>query len=145
MKNELLLYFSAALVSLPCISAVAQTTVTVEVETPAGPGQMIISLCTKETFLKDNCPVQRVVPITVPITTAELTTPSIGSFAVFVVHDLNSNGKLDKSTFGFPNEPLGFSRNPARPRFGPPKFEDVAFDAPDAGRLQFRVKLMKPD
>ncbi|MBM3418733.1 MAG: DUF2141 domain-containing protein, partial [Bacteroidetes bacterium] len=31
--------------------------------------------------------------------------------AVAVYQDLDRNGRLDKSAFGFPTEPYGFSRN----------------------------------
>lgn len=36
-----------------------------------------------------------------------------GNYAVAVVHDLNSNGKLDSNAFGMPTEPVGFSNNPS--------------------------------
>lgn len=48
-----------------------------------------------------------------------------GGYAVAVIHDENSNGKLD--TFaGIPKEGYGFSRN-APIRFGPPKFSAARF------------------
>ena len=137
--------FATVLALLTCASASAQTAIKVEVETPSNQGQLILSLCTKETFLKENCPVQRVVSITVPVTTAELTPPGPGTYAVFVAHDLNGNGKLDKSFLGMPTEPVGLSRNPGRPRFGPPKFEDSSFEFPSTGRLEPRIKLLQPD
>ena len=48
-----------------------------------------------------------------------------GRFAVAVIHDENSNAKLD--TFaGIPREGFGFSRNPAI-AFGPPRFTASQF------------------
>lgn len=47
--------------------------------------------------------------------------------AVSAYHDRNSNGKLDKNSFGIPTEPYGFSRDPKR-GFGPPSFEQAAFE-----------------
>jgi uncharacterized protein (DUF2141 family) len=48
-----------------------------------------------------------------------------GGYAVAVIHDENSNNRLD--TFaGIPREGFGFSRNPAI-RFGPPRFAAARF------------------
>lgn len=44
-----------------------------------------------------------------------------GEYAVAAYHDLNGNGRLDRSAVGAPTEPYGFS-NDARAAFGPPKF-----------------------
>ncbi len=48
-----------------------------------------------------------------------------GTYAISLVHDENSNGKLDTSMM-IPNEGFGFSRNPTV-TFGPPKFKSAAF------------------
>jgi uncharacterized protein (DUF2141 family) len=50
-----------------------------------------------------------------------------GRYAISAFHDVNSNGKLDSNAFRIPSEPVGFS-NRAAPRFGPPTFEEAAFD-----------------
>lgn len=50
-----------------------------------------------------------------------------GRYAIAVQHDEDGDGKQDKNLFGAPTEPYGFS-NDARGRFGPPDFEDAAFD-----------------
>lgn len=49
-----------------------------------------------------------------------------GKYAIAVTYDLNRNGQMDRSLFGFPTEPFGFSRN-ARAILGPPKFAKAAF------------------
>jgi len=49
-----------------------------------------------------------------------------GTYAVKVIHDRNSNGKLDTNLFGLPKEPFGFS-NDAMGRFGPPGFDAASF------------------
>lgn len=49
-----------------------------------------------------------------------------GDYAVSVVHDVNSNGKLDANLIGLPTEPFGFS-NDAAGNFGPPSFEQAKF------------------
>lgn len=51
-----------------------------------------------------------------------------GQWVLMLVHDRNSNGKLDKR-LGIPLEGFAFSRNPPM-RFGPPKSADVTFDVP---------------
>lgn len=50
-----------------------------------------------------------------------------GTYAISIFHDENNNGKLDKNFIGIPREPYGFSNNP-RIRFGPPGFNDCAFE-----------------
>ncbi|MEE1610647.1 DUF2141 domain-containing protein [Microvirga sp. CF3016] len=44
-----------------------------------------------------------------------------GSYAIAVFHDINGNGRLDRSFIGLPNEPYGFSNDVGRR--GPPSFE----------------------
>lgn len=48
-----------------------------------------------------------------------------GGYAVAIVHDENSNDRLD-SFAGIPREGIGFSRNP-RFTFGPPAFSAARF------------------
>ncbi len=49
----------------------------------------------------------------------------VATYAIAVYQDLNRNGRLDKSTFGFPTEPYGFSRN-YRPVYRGPLWKDAA-------------------
>jgi uncharacterized protein (DUF2141 family) len=49
-----------------------------------------------------------------------------GDYALAVIHDLNSNKKLDTYFFGLPKEKYGFSRN-AKGFFGPPSFKKAKF------------------
>lgn len=61
-----------------------------------------------------------------------------GSYALSVVHDENSNGKLD--TFvKIPREGFGFSGNPPI-RFGPPTFREASFQL-QPGRNQQVVRV----
>ena len=50
-----------------------------------------------------------------------------GKYAVSVVHDANSNGDLDRGSFGIPVEAYGFS-NDARGMFGPASFSESEFE-----------------
>lgn len=45
-----------------------------------------------------------------------------GDYAIAVLHDKNSNGKMDKNALGMPKEDFGFS-NDAMGTFGPPSFD----------------------
>jgi uncharacterized protein (DUF2141 family) len=50
-----------------------------------------------------------------------------GTYAVSIVHDENSNGKVDTNVFGIPTESFGFS-NDAKGLLGPPKFDQARFE-----------------
>ena len=50
-----------------------------------------------------------------------------GQYAVGIFHDVNLNNKMDNNFLGLPKEQYGFSNN-ARALFGPPSFEDAAFE-----------------
>jgi uncharacterized protein (DUF2141 family) len=140
--------FTAMLIltaGLSTAGAQVQIPIKTKIETPVMKGQLIVSLCTKETLFKFNCAVNNIVAITTPITTATVIAPSPGIYAILVTHDLNSNGKLDTNFISMPTEPVGLSRNPPRPKFGPPKFEDVAFEVIAGNDIEFLIKLMPPD
>jgi uncharacterized protein (DUF2141 family) len=50
-----------------------------------------------------------------------------GRYAVSVMHDENSSGKVETNFLGIPKEGVGAS-NDAKASMGPPKFDDAAFD-----------------
>lgn len=60
-----------------------------------------------------------------------------GTYAVKIFHDENSNGELDTNFVGFPKEGFGFS-NDAMGRFGPPSFEQAAFEV---GASRVRIEI----
>ncbi len=49
-----------------------------------------------------------------------------GTYAVSVLHDENSNRKMDKTIIGIPREGFGTSNNP-KIRRGPPSFQESSF------------------
>lgn len=65
-----------------------------------------------------------------------------GRYAVAVYLDVNNNRKLDSGMFGIPREPVGASNNP-RSRFGPPRFNDCAFQMTDADQT-LTINLVHP-
>lgn len=60
-----------------------------------------------------------------------------GDYALSLVHDRNSNGQLDMSAMGIPQESIGFSNN-VMGAFGPPKFNRARFTL-QSGRLELPV------
>ncbi len=57
-----------------------------------------------------------------------------GTYAVAVIHDANSNAKLDTNFLGIPKEGYGVSNN-AINRFGPPHFQDCAVKLDHSTRI----------
>lgn len=63
-----------------------------------------------------------------------------GSYAISVVHDENSNGKLDKNFIGIPKEGVGVSNNP-KIGIGGPKFDPCAFIL-NTGELELTIVMI---
>jgi uncharacterized protein (DUF2141 family) len=63
-----------------------------------------------------------------------------GTYAASVIHDENSNGKLDTNFMGIPKEGVGASNN-ARGRLGPPKFSSAAFSFA-SGKLELNITVI---
>jgi uncharacterized protein (DUF2141 family) len=70
---------------------------------------------------------ERIVPVTGATVKVRLEHVPPGRYAVAVSQDANENRALDTGWFGVPTEAYGFSRD-ARGTFGPPDFEEAAFD-----------------
>jgi uncharacterized protein (DUF2141 family) len=49
-----------------------------------------------------------------------------GKYSILVLHDSNTNNKIDTNWLGMPKEGCGVSNN-AKGSFGPPKFNDAVF------------------
>ena len=62
-----------------------------------------------------------------------------GTYAVSVVHDENSNGKMDTNFLGMPREGVGAS-NDAKGHMGPPKFSAASFGY-HGGRLDLKIHM----
>jgi len=63
-----------------------------------------------------------------------------GTYAVSVMHDENSNGKLEKNFIGMPKEGVGVSNNP-KIGMGGPKFNDCVFTL-NTRQLELTVPMM---
>lgn len=94
-----------------------------------GKGQVKVAVCDKATFLK-NCVHTASAPALQGETVVTVRDVPPGTWAVLSYQDVNDNGELDRNVIGIPKENYGFSRD-ARGRFGPPSFEDAAFEVRD--------------
>ena len=64
-----------------------------------------------------------------------------GPYVITVMHDENSNEKLDKDLFGRPKEGYGVSNDPPPRTFGPPRFEDGLYEfRPDNAEITIRMR-----
>jgi uncharacterized protein (DUF2141 family) len=68
--------------------------------------------------------------------------PAPGEYAVSVVYDEDSNGKMNTGFLGIPTEPVGMSNN-AKGRFGPPKYKDAAFQMTASKTINIRLGKAK--
>lgn len=88
---------------------------------------------------KDAAAIRRTLPAGNPRIRFEGLAP--GDYAIAVIHDANSNAKLD-TMMGIPREGFGFSRNPAM-GFGPPSFAAARFAiGGDAETQQVRMRYL---
>lgn len=101
----------------------------VRVQGVTAKGKVLVAVCDKTTFLKD-CAYSGSAPARAGETIVTVDGVPTGSWAVLSYQDENDNGKLDRNVLGIPKEPYAFSRD-ARGRFGPPSFEDAAFELRD--------------
>ncbi|MGY8914229.1 MAG: DUF2141 domain-containing protein [Flavobacteriales bacterium] len=62
-----------------------------------------------------------------------------GTYALAVFHDKNGNDKLDTNWLGIPKEAIGFS-NAKMKTFGPPSFDDCAFNLEGDAEIRLEIK-----
>ena len=102
-------------------------TITVTIENAkSDEGKILVSLNTKDNFMK-GAGVQNAVS-EIKNGTATITFENVqpGEYAIMVMHDANGNNKLDFEANGMPKESYGTSNNPRN--FGPPNYEDAKFN-----------------
>ena len=105
-------------------------------------GQMLCALFSSpEAFPKktDKAVVRLTAKIAERRATCDFTGVAPGTYAVSVVHDENSNGKLDTNFIGMPREGVGAS-NDAKGHMGPPKFGAASFHYA-GGRLNLKIHV----
>lgn len=82
------------------------------------------------------------VPARAPTTTVCIYLPSTGVYALGVYQDFDSDRKYDRSPVGLPEEPFGFSNDPAV-FLGMPRFASVRLSVPRDG-MRTSVRLRHP-
>ena len=63
-----------------------------------------------------------------------------GTYAISVMHDLDSSGDLNTSLVGRPKEPWGVSNDVPAERFGPPAYKACTFKY-EGGKKVIKIKL----
>ena len=63
----------------------------------------------------------------------------VGTYAIAIIHDTNSNGKLDKNFLGIPKEGYAFSNNVFGILGLPPSFKDASFKL--TGNETIKIKM----
>lgn len=120
----------------------SQSTLNVEVilNKPEAGGQLMMLLCpSKEAYDDEQGCTPKVVQADGRTVRVTFTDVAPGTYAVKVFHDVNSNGKLDTSWIGWPQEPYGFS-NDAPVNMGPPSFKLAAITVKEGAQTS-RINL----
>ena len=61
-----------------------------------------------------------------------------GTYAIMLIHDLNSNGKMDINALGLPQDGYGFSNNVGL--YGVPPFDAASFEVKDYANIDVVVR-----
>ncbi|PBQ34802.1 hypothetical protein CNR22_03665 [Sphingobacteriaceae bacterium] len=93
---------------------------------------------TKESFMKEGFKSATTI-VKNKITYAVFNDLPKGVYAVSLIHDENSNGKLETNFFGIPKEGFGIS-NDAKGFMGPPKYEDAKFELTSDKRISIKIQ-----
>ena len=124
------------------VSGYAQAELKVEVilNKPDAGGKLLLALCPSAQAYKTEkgCSTKSV---DADARTVSCTFEGInpGTYAIKVFHDVNSNGELDTSWIGWPQEPYGFS-NDAPVNTGPPPFKLAAIEVKE-GKQTEHIRL----
>ncbi len=107
----------------------------------AARGHVRVQLCTKDTFLKPNCPYRGEAPAEVGSTVVKVNDVTPGQYAVQAFQDENDTGRLERNFLGVPKEGVGFS-NDAPVGVRGPSFKDAAFTV-EKGVERISLKLRR--
>jgi len=89
-------------------------------------GHVRVDLCTRATFLKEDCPFSGAAPARPGETLVRIVGVPPGEYAAQAFQDRDDSGKLKQNLIGVPLEPVGFS-NDAPIRLTGPRYKDAAF------------------
>ncbi|WP_428678615.1 DUF2141 domain-containing protein [Sphingopyxis sp.] len=131
---------------LPLLLAAASAPPTIEVSITglrSTKGQILVCLTTNPKAFPDCSKDKASVRMAVKAVDAadfKVQAPAAGTYAIAVVHDENSNNKMDLAIF-LPKEGFGFSRNPTI-TVGPPSFKAASFAVTGDLRQSIKMKYM---
>ncbi|MGF1552804.1 MAG: DUF2141 domain-containing protein [Paracoccaceae bacterium] len=130
------LVFAASLAAAPASAAPVEVTVE---GVEGARGAVLVAVCARERFGGAGCAHRARADARTGRVVLALDVPP-GLWAVQSFHDLDGDGDLDRSLFGFPREPLGFS-NGVEIEDGPPDFDAAAIRvAPEGATTTVRLR-----
>jgi uncharacterized protein (DUF2141 family) len=131
-------------IAFPVLPSLSQSTSTVLLEVSSlknTRGILNCRLFTKPSDFPDGEGILTVrVPIAGPNTSCTFSNIEPGTYAVAVVHDENSDGKLDKNFVGVPSEGYGVSNNKTY-ALSAPKWDESIFTIAPSESKTLQVKL----
>lgn len=101
-------------------------------------GSVHVDICTRDTFLRSECPYSATAPAMIGETTVTVDGVPPGVYAIQAFHDFKNIGRIDQGPLGIPREGIAFSQDPPLGLKGP-SFDRAAFthgDAPQTLRLR---------
>lgn len=133
---------SGAVANQPTVTTAAAATVDIAISNlRSEKGDVLVCLSKNPKYFPDCTKDQSARKIKVAASNAgnvQIANVKPGTYAVALVHDENSNGKMDLRLF-LPREGFGFSRNP-KIGMGPPKFKSAQFTV-ERTDLNYAVKM----
>ncbi|MBV8592858.1 MAG: DUF2141 domain-containing protein [Caulobacteraceae bacterium] len=129
-RARIRLLATAILVAAPLAgAAVAAHAGAVDVAVTGVPddrGHVRVELCTRSTFLTEDCPYQGAAPARMGATLVRINNVAPGEYAAQAFHDVTDGGVVHQNLLGIPNERIGFS-NDAPIHLRGPRFMEAAF------------------
>ena len=120
---------AALLVSAPAFAETAPTTITLDFETVATTGKVMVVLYDSEAAYSGGAPVaQAMIDVGAGQHSATFADLPAGHYAAKSFHDVDGDGKMNTNPFGMPTEPFAFSNN-ARGNMGPARWDAARFAA----------------
>lgn len=131
---------SGAVAALLLGAAPAPVTLVVTVEgVRNATGDVRVAVCSRDRFLSETCEYMGQAKAHPGSVSVRIALPP-GTYAAQAFHDEDGDGKIGRNAIGLPTEGLGFS-NDAVMRFGPPRFDEAAFQlGPDGGQIHFHLR-----
>lgn len=103
-------------------------------------GQLMLAIYDSEAAYKDKSAPIKWATVDANVGTVSLKMDNLqaGKYALMLIHDINSNGKMDFNAKGMPQDGYGFSNNVGI--YGIPSFEEAAFDVDESTSINVIVR-----